>query len=334
VSFRPSNAIALPLHTLYQVGTLSGLSDAALLERFLARQDAASDLAFEVLVRRHGPMVLRVCRSVLSDPFEAQDAFQATFLVLLRRAGSIRRRESLGGWLYGVAGRVAAAARVDEARRRAHERRLAERTPTTIAKGPDLAPAVREEVDRLPESLRAPVVLCYLEGRTHDEAAGQPSRPRSGPETELKRLRREWNEAILRRDAETVGRLLDDRFVSTDPVGGLLDRDTYLKEVDERAWGLTSLANDDVEVRVFGASAVMTARVRWEVRYQGEESEGVDRSTFVFVKADNRWRCVAAHSCRLAKKSNVDNLPTLPSLEDAPPARAKTGRRGTRRPSP
>ena len=175
MSIKPSNAIVRPLHTLYQVGTLSGLSDAALLERFLAGRDAASDPAFEVLVRRHGPMVLRVCRSVLRDSFEAQDAFQATFLDLVRRAGSIRRRESLGGWLYGVAARVAKAARVDEARRRAHERCLAGRTRATVATRPDLAPAVREEVDGLPESLRAPVVLCYLEGRTHDEGA-TPSR--------------------------------------------------------------------------------------------------------------------------------------------------------------
>jgi RNA polymerase sigma factor (sigma-70 family) len=445
---------------LYEVGTLSGLSDAALLDRFVAGRDAASDLAFEVLVRRHGPMVLRVCRSVLRDPHEAQDAFQATFLVLVQRAGSIRRRESLGGWLYGVAGRVAAAARADEARRRAHERRLAERASTTVATRPDLAPAVREEVDRLPEPLRAPVVLCYLEGRTHDEAAGllglpvgtvrsrlararsrlesrlirlglapglgaaallapadlpaalvastlsaasriaagaspvagvipaavaariegalramsltalkrtaaavlavaalatgvaglaqQPgqddatakpakpvtSRSRSGPEAELKRLLRELSEAVLRRDAETADRLLDDRFVCTDPVGGLWDKESYLKEIEERAWGLTSLTNDEVEVRVFGAAAVITARVRWEVRYQGEESEGVDRSTFMFVRADGRWRCVADHGCRLAKKSNLDNPPTLPSAEDAPPPRAKAGRGGTRRPSP
>jgi ketosteroid isomerase-like protein len=77
--------------------------------------------------------------------------------------------------------------------------------------------------------------------------------------------------------------------------------------------GLTSLTNDEVEVRVVGAAAVITALVRWEVRYQGEESEGVDRSTLMFVKADGRWRCVADHGCRLAKKSNLDNAAPAPA---------------------
>ena len=99
----------------------SGLSDRQLLERFASRRDASAEAAFEVLVLHHGPIVLRVCRNVLGDSTDAQDAFQATFLVLVRRFGSIRRLDSIGGWLYGVACRVAARARVEASRHRAAE---------------------------------------------------------------------------------------------------------------------------------------------------------------------------------------------------------------------
>src|ERR1019366_1202294 len=120
---RPSLAILRNIQTLFDVGTAGGLSDRQLLERFSSRRDASSDAAFEVLVLRHGPTVLRVCRNMLHDEADAADAFQATFLVLVRKQGSIRKLESVGGWLYGVACRVAARARVDAARRRRAEER-------------------------------------------------------------------------------------------------------------------------------------------------------------------------------------------------------------------
>src|SRR3954471_10456797 len=113
---------------LFDAGTAGGLTDGQLLERFTARGGEAAELAFAALVERHGPMVFRVCRSVLRDPHEAHDAFQATFLVLVRRAGSLWVRESLGPWLHQVAYRVASCARSAEARRRRHERRAAERS--------------------------------------------------------------------------------------------------------------------------------------------------------------------------------------------------------------
>ena len=111
----PSVAVLRDIQTLFDTGTVSGLSDRQLLERFESGRDASAEAAFEVLVQRHGPMVLRVCQNVLGDATDAQDAFQATFLVLVKRAGSIRRLESLGSWLYGVACRVAARARVEAA---------------------------------------------------------------------------------------------------------------------------------------------------------------------------------------------------------------------------
>ena len=95
------------IRTLFSVGSVGGMTDGQLLEQFLGRRDEGAEAAFAALVRDHGPMVWDVCRGVLSDAHAAEDAFQATFLVLARRAGSIRRRDAVGPWLHGVARRVA-----------------------------------------------------------------------------------------------------------------------------------------------------------------------------------------------------------------------------------
>jgi RNA polymerase sigma factor (sigma-70 family) len=161
------------IETLFQVGAVGAMADAELLELFLTRQEAA-EAAFEALVRRHGPMVFGVCRGVLPDPNDAEDAFQATFLVLARRASSIRLKGSIGGWLHGVARRVAMRAKVDAIRRRLHENQAAERHPRRETTGdalPDLARILHEELGRLPEKYRAPVLLCDAEGLTHESAA-------------------------------------------------------------------------------------------------------------------------------------------------------------------
>jgi RNA polymerase sigma factor (sigma-70 family) len=180
----PTGAMPRYFSALFEVGTLTGLSDRALLERFATRSgahDAAAELAFAALVERHGPMVLRVCIAVLGNRHEAEDAFQATFLVLASRARSIRRADSVGSWLHGVALRVAARARSRTARRRRHERRRAEMIIRTsdaggdhdIPTADDRDRVLHEEIGRLPEKYRKPVVLCYLEGLTHDRAADQ-----------------------------------------------------------------------------------------------------------------------------------------------------------------
>jgi RNA polymerase sigma-70 factor (ECF subfamily) len=146
--------------------------DAELLRRFVARAEGA---AFEGLVRRHGPMVLGVCRRVLSDLHDAEDAFQATFLVLARKAGSVRQPNALGNWLYGVAYRVALKTRTTIALRRAVTGDLVEKTassdPVAEAAWHELRPLLDEELSRLPDKYRAPLVLCYLEGKTNEEAA-------------------------------------------------------------------------------------------------------------------------------------------------------------------
>src|SRR5262245_41014271 len=141
------------------------LPDAKLLQRFVAGRDEG---AFEVLVRRHGAMVLGVCRRLLRNEPDAEDAFQATFLVLAQKAASLRQGELVGNWLYGVAYRVAVRARTYAARRRALQRPLpdvpaAESSDEVSAQ--ELRAVLDEELSRLPEKYRAPVVLCYLEGR-------------------------------------------------------------------------------------------------------------------------------------------------------------------------
>jgi RNA polymerase sigma factor (sigma-70 family) len=149
------------------------LHDAQLLECFRAQRDEA---AFATLVRRHGPMVLNVCRSVLHHEQDAEDCFQATFLVLARKASSLRHPEAVAGWLCEVAFRVALKAQADSARRRARERRA---TPMKAADASqdmtlaDLRRVLHEELVALPEKYRLPLVLCYLQGRTQEEAASQ-----------------------------------------------------------------------------------------------------------------------------------------------------------------
>jgi RNA polymerase sigma factor (sigma-70 family) len=161
------------LKTLFSGGMIGGLTDAQLLERFTSHRDETAELAFRVLVERHGPMVLRVCRAVLRDAHDAHDAFQATFLVLVRRAGSLWVRDSLGPWLHQVAYRTASCARSTTARRRRHELRAAEMRARPPHDGDcdDLGGVVHEEVGQLPERYREAVVLCLLEGLTPEQVA-------------------------------------------------------------------------------------------------------------------------------------------------------------------
>jgi len=162
------------MRTLFQQGTVAGLTDGELLERYRSRGGQTGELAFAALVERHGAMVLRVCRRILTDPNDAQDAFQATFLVLARKPGSVRSRDSIAAWLFGVASRVASSARSSSTRRRLKERTFAElaaRRGTARDHG-ELISQLHEEIERLPERYRVPIVLCDLEGLTHEQAAG------------------------------------------------------------------------------------------------------------------------------------------------------------------
>src|SRR5436305_9760317 len=152
--------------------------DEDLLARFAAGRDQA---AFAALVRRHGPMVLGVCARVLGDSPAAEDAFQAAFIVLARRAGALSRPGLLANWLYGVAYRTALKVRAAAARRRAAERQSrppAGTDPLDELMRRDLRLVLDDELSRLPEKYRVPLVLCYLDGHTHAEVARRLGCPR------------------------------------------------------------------------------------------------------------------------------------------------------------
>ncbi len=164
---------------LFELGTVAGSSDGQLLEQFATRRDEIGEAAFAALMARHGPMVLSVCRGLLGDVHDAEEAFQATFLILAMKSRSIRDPELLGNWLFGVARRTAQKAKARRARWRG--RVESEGTMSSIAVVSGIAElksvqreetvALHQEVERLPQNLRTPIVLCYLEGLTHDEAA-------------------------------------------------------------------------------------------------------------------------------------------------------------------
>lgn len=168
-----STAHTNDLGALFTTGAVGGFSDAQLLDRFAAGGPQESQAAFEAVVRRYGPIVLGVCRRVLRDANMADDVFQATFLVLALKRGSIVRRESLGPWLHGVAFRIARRARAFVRDRR--ELPLADREVAGTDPRESAAAELREvldaELSRLPEKYRRPIVLCFLEGRTQEEAA-------------------------------------------------------------------------------------------------------------------------------------------------------------------
>jgi RNA polymerase sigma factor (sigma-70 family) len=184
-------------------GADRGVPDRELIRRFVMEHDEA---AFELLLWRYAAMVRHVCRGVTRDHHDAEDAFQATFLVLARKAWSVRTQESLGGWLYRVAYRIAVRARSQLVRRAAHQARevdlqtLPRPEPSPEAQSMDeWRPLLLEEVDRLPAKYRTPIVLCYLEGKTHEEAADQLGWPRGTVSGRLARARDLLRTRLVRR---------------------------------------------------------------------------------------------------------------------------------------
>ncbi len=177
----------------------TGEGDAQLLRQFVAHRDEA---AFAALVGRYGSMVWSTCTRLLPVAADAEDAFQATFLVLVKKAGSIRRPELLGPWLHGVAVRTAAKLRVAAARRRRMEEGAAVMRPTTEPTPDvwhDLRPVLDEEVNNLPEKFRAPFILCHLEGVTNEEAARRLGCPKGTVLSRLARARERLRKQLARR---------------------------------------------------------------------------------------------------------------------------------------
>jgi zinc protease len=200
------------LERLFDAGTVTGLSDAQLLKRFLAHRDES---AFEAILHRHGPMVLGVCRRILDDPHDIADAFQTTFLILVKKARSIRERDVLGTWLYGVARRVAVRAQVNARRRSTRERNGSEgldvelqRSRTDRLEAIELQNLLDAELERLPTRYRQPVILCDLEGQTHEQAAAEIGCPVGTVKSRLARGREQLRSRLVRRGVAPSAALL------------------------------------------------------------------------------------------------------------------------------
>jgi RNA polymerase sigma factor (sigma-70 family) len=192
--------LAAPLlERIFRGATISGLTEWELLERYLERRD---EVAFEGLVARHGPMVMGVCRRMLADQTDVDDAFQATFLVLVRRARQLGPGDAIGPWLYGVAARVAMRARSEAVRRKRVEP-IGGEIPAADRQDPaaerELALVIDQELGRLPSKYRSPIVLCYLEGQTHEEAARQLKWPIGTVKGRLARARDLLRSRLARR---------------------------------------------------------------------------------------------------------------------------------------
>ena len=210
------------LERLWASGTLTGLSDSQLLGRYVdgRGRDTVAEAAFRELVHRHGPMVLAVCRQLLRHRHDADDAFQATFLVLVRKARSIRVDESLAPWLCSVAYRTARRAREIAARYRPMD---AVRIEEPAGPSPDdtyhfdLRPLLHEELNRLPDKFRDVIVLCHLEGKSHEEAAQLLRWPIGTVSSRLSRGRRLLRSRLERRGLEVSPAILSANWLAGPP---------------------------------------------------------------------------------------------------------------------
>ena len=250
------------IRRLFDEGTLTGLADAQLLDRFVARRDEG---AFAVLVvERHGPMVLAVCRGVLKDVNNAEDAFQATFLVLFRKASGLRGGGSLGSWLYRVAYRIAIRANAVAARRRERswedEAMAAESASSKKAEAEldrELLPMIHQEIDRLPDRYRAPIALCYLEGRSYEEVAHQLGWPIGTVGSRLARARELLKSRLARRGVTaTSGALaiLLAREATAAPAG-------WVSATTRAAMGLSRTANVATAAGAVSAAVALSNQI-------------------------------------------------------------------------
>jgi RNA polymerase sigma factor (sigma-70 family) len=196
---RALNAVVEYIRKTAGRGPAAEMTDGQLLERFVADRD---ENAFGALIQRHGPLVLTVCRRVLNNTHDVEDAFQATFLVLVRKAGSIAKRESVSSWLHGVARRTAVRAKMEAARRDVLKRQVQKTAaPDCMQEAilQDLRLILDEEVQRLPERYRLPFVLCYMQGKTNQEAAVLLGCPKGTILSRLSRARERLRGRLVRR---------------------------------------------------------------------------------------------------------------------------------------
>ncbi len=199
------------LDTLFSVGVMGDLSDSELLGCFQNDRGARGQEAFRILVERHGPMVLGLCRSLIPDPHEAEDAFQATFLVLVRKCRSIWIRDSLGPWLYGVAGRIARRARRKSIVRRRFQAEILddvaesdESAPGMVAQERETHQLIHEVVAGLPARLREPILLCAFQGLTYHAAARRLCLSEPTLRGRLRRARQRLDSCLRERGLDSV----------------------------------------------------------------------------------------------------------------------------------
>ncbi len=290
-------AVLGPLRQVFSGESVSGLGEGDLLDRFLHARD---EPAFSALVARLGPMVLGVCRRTLSDPRDVEDAFQATFLILVRRGATLRDRDHLAPWLFGVARRVATRARADSARRRSREGSL----PGDPVAEPgrddhrvELARALVEEIDHLPGTLRGPVVLCCGEGLSYEEAAGRLHCTVPAVRGRLARARDRLRTRLVRRGfAPTAGTLA----AWAGPEGASAVVPSALIEVTTRS-ALACAAGTLATAGGFPAAVVVLA-------------EGATR-TMILTK----WKFLAAGVTTLGIASGVGVLAQQPAPSEPGP---------------
>jgi len=303
VASEPGGTTRRALRTLFEVGTLTGLTDGQLLERFATGPGEGAERAFEALVERHGSMVLRACRGILRDDHDAMDAFQATFLVLARKGGTLWVRDSLGPWLHRVACRAAARARDGATRRRSAEIRLAGLSAAEA--GPDdrdrdrheIAAILHEEVDRLPERYRAPIVLCDLEGQTSEEAARHLGCPVGTVGSRLSRGRARLRGRLVRRGLAPA-------------VVGLLSREAIGAVVPEALARLAVRSGMPFAARQAAAGASSAAVVRL--------AEDVSRSLLMSKLQSGVVALVAC--CGLTTVAGVSIRAVIAGPQDSPRA--------------
>ncbi len=253
------------LGQLFDGQSVAGLGEVQLLERFVERRD---EPAFAALVARHGPMVLGVCRRLLADPLDVEDAFQATFLVLVRRAGSLRDRDRLAPWLFGVARRVATRARADLARRRDRERSGVEQIAAISGLDDptrELGRALIEEIDRLPGSLREPILLCCVEGLTYDEAASRLGSTAPAIRGRLARARTRLKDRLTRLGfaptVGTLGALLSAEAASAAVPSRLLKTTIQVAKAGAVPAGVEVLAEGVIRTMILTKSKILAAAV-------------------------------------------------------------------------
>jgi len=286
--------IARVIDGLVQSGSLAGLTEDELLARFLERRDAR---AFEAIVDRHGTLVLTVCRDLLTDPNDVDDAFQATFLVLIRKAGSVRSPGSLASWLYGVAYRTAL-----RLKRTSRPIRLLTDQVETRATCPttedEQLRLLHQEIDRLPAKYRQPIVLCYFEGLTHDDAAARLRWPVGTVRGRLARARDRLRDRLDRRGVSLSAGLAGalDRLRSGSaalPEGLLRSTATLLEH------GVSLRVSSIVQGVIF---TMLINKLKWTVL-------ALTTSSLLLVAAGTGLRAIASQAEKTDGAENIGHKP-------------------------